>query len=273
MNIITTITTVPSAASVCHLHTEPAPFQNIFERYEKKYLLNLMQYKKLLAGAAGKIQADQYGLATIYSLYLDTDNYQLIRTSLEKPLYKEKLRLRSYGIPSQDSTVFLELKKKYRGIVYKRRIGLPYREAMTYLVYGEKPEQSGQIFQEIDWAMQTYRPAPKALIMCDRMAYFGIENPDLRLTFDFKLRFRSEEHYGKECCKKSSLDMTFGDNGEFLLDPMTVLLEIKIPGAMPQWLSSLLSQLSIFPVSFSKYGSCYKQFLNKNIQLGGITCA
>lgn len=234
--------------------------QAVFQRYEKKYLLTMQQHKALLDALQYDICMDHYGVHTICNLYLDTDDFQLIRTSIEKPIYKEKLRLRSYGVPDHTDTVFLELKKKYDGIVYKRRISLPLEEAMNYISYGIKPKKTNQIFKEIHWAMSTYEPSPKTFIAYDRSAYFGVENPNLRITFDQKIRYRY-----------TNVSLTKGDGGTFLLSPQQILMEIKIPGAMPLWLSHLLSDLQIYPTSFSKYGNCYKQYLQQ--QIGGFICA
>lgn len=244
-------------------------YQDVFERYEKKYLLDEGTCAAFMARLAGRMQQDAYGRYTISNLYLDTENYDLIRTSLEKPVYKEKLRLRSYGVPREpEDAVFLELKKKYRGVVYKRRISLPLQQAENYLLRGitpdtmlaqDAPPESVQIFQEIDWCMRLYRPRPRVYIAYDRIALFCAAQPDLRMTFDRNIRFR-----------QSQLHLQLGDEGESLLKPGFVLMELKIPGAIPLWLSKDLAELGIFPVSFSKYGMCYQQSL---CGTGGIVCA
>lgn len=239
--------------------------QGVFQRYEKKYLLNRQQLSGLKDCLRTKMTEDQYGLYSICNLYFDTEDYALIRASIEKPVYKEKIRLRSYGIPGRCDTVFLELKKKYQGVVYKRRISLTLQEAERYLRSGELPEHAGQIFREIDWAMRFYhRPEPKVFIGYDRTAYFGSEDSNLRITFDRDLRWRD-----------SQLDLTKGDWGGLILSPELTLMEIKIPGVMPLWLSNTLSELQIFAASFSKYGACYQQGILKKDRkaTGGIICA
>ena len=229
----------------------------VFQRYEKKYLLSSRQYLALLEKLAPYMELDVYGKHTICNIYYDTESYELIRTSIEKPSYKEKLRIRSYGVPNDDSNVFLELKKKVCGIVYKRRVCMNYEEAMCYLTYGTISIQS-QILKEIDWFLERYHPNQKTFIAYDRMAYVGKEDENLRITFDFDLRWRRDH-----------VDLAYGDEGERILSQDEVLMEIKIPEAMPLWLSNILNELLIFPVSFSKYGICYKEHLIDTIRMGG----
>ncbi len=228
-----------------------AQIQTTFKRYEKKYLLTPAQYSALSKVLKKNAVPDQYGLSTISSLYLDTDDYRLVRSSIEKPVYKEKIRLRSYGTPSADDPVFLELKKKYKGVVYKRRITLPLKEAEAYLNQGIAPTEAGQIFQEIDWAMKFYTPKPKALIAYDRLAMTGKEDPALRITLDHRIRWRNTE-----------MSLAEGSWGSEILPEGSVLMEVKIAGAMPLWLAHSLSEQNVFPVSFSKYGTCYCEYLS-----------
>lgn len=235
-------------------------YQNNFKRYEKKYILNKKQYALFIENTKPYITEDAYGLHTICNLYLDTENFQLIRTSIEKPVYKEKIRLRSYGVPHFNDNVFLELKKKYKGIVYKRRISLPLNEAMDYINFKKPPKNQCQIFKEIDWSMNLYNPTPKAFIAYDRTAFFGNDDSEFRVTFDNNIRFR-----------ETTLELSKGDYGNFILEPNLTLMELKISESMPLWLSYILSELKIFPVSFSKYGTCYKNYLCQ--QKGGIICA
>lgn len=231
--------------------------QNVFQRYEKKYLLKWEQYLALLTKIAPYMELDAYGKHTICNVYYDTESYELIRTSIEKPSYKEKLRIRSYGIAHENSNVFLELKKKVNGIVYKRRVCMNYQDVMNYLERNQ-PSETSQILKEIDWFMEWYHPTEKTFIAYDRMAYFGKEDEDLRMTFDFALRWR-----------KDQVDLCAGDHGEKILKDDEVLMEIKIPMAMPIWMSNVLNELKIYPISFSKYGICYKEHLFDQIRIGG----
>ena len=224
--------------------------QSTFQRFEKKYLLTQAQYAALLDGMSPYLQPDEYGHYTICNIYYDTDNYQLIRASLDKPVYKEKLRMRSYGVPSDGDNVFVELKKKFDGVVYKRRVVMEVSQAVDYLSGAARPHQEGQICHEIDWFLKSYRPRPQVFIAYDRSALAGIENGELRVTFDTNLRWRDKD-----------LDLRLGDAGQPILPQDRILMEIKIPGTAPVWLGHLLSRNGVFPTSFSKYGACYRQNL------------
>ena len=87
-------------------------FQTVFKQYELKYMLTLEEKEKILIAMLPYMQIDKYGRTTIRNIYFDTDNYRLIRRSIEKRAYKEKLRIRSYAQATTDSTVFVELKNK-----------------------------------------------------------------------------------------------------------------------------------------------------------------
>jgi hypothetical protein len=224
--------------------------QYTFARVEKKYFLTPAQKQQLLSLLDKYTEDDAFPRSTVYSLYYDTPTFELIRHSAGRPVYKEKLRLRSYDIPAEESPVFLEVKKKCQGVVYKRRIRLPLSEARGYLQQGVPPESGGQIFREIDWFVR-HQPQlrPVALVACDRLALVGCENHDLRITFDEHIRWREE-----------ALELA-EDAPMTPLCPGKVLMEIKIPGAAPLWLCHLLSQMQLYPVTFSKYGTCYRDTL------------
>ena len=223
--------------------------QSCFRRYEKKYLLTPEQYAAVKRGMASWMKPDEHPNYTICNIYFDTENYDLIRTSLEKPVYKEKLRLRSYGVPGSRDPAFVEIKKKYDGVVYKRRVTLQVMDAARWLS-GRRPGDGSQISREIDWFLQYYRPEPKVFLAYDREAYAAADGGELRLTFDTDIRVRSND-----------LDLRSGDHGLPLLETNQILMEIKIPGTAPMWLARLLSNNSIFPTSFSKYGTYYKEFV------------
>lgn len=227
--------------------------QMVFNRIEKKYLLTADSYERLRDALRSYMEEDEYGLHTICNIYYDTPDYHLIRRSIEKPVYKEKLRLRSYGIPREDSKVFLEIKKKYNKVVNKRRISLGLQEAYRYLEEGVRPEKDSQILREMDFFLERY-PLQKGLYLAyDRRALFGKEDPEFRLTFDTNIRCRWEE-----------MELERGDYGHFLLPAGCRLMESKVMGSTPLWFSSLLSSLHIYPASFSKYGYFYKEKLAEN---------
>lgn len=229
-------------------------YQSDFKRYEKKYLLSSQQYGQLKWLMSSQMEPDRFGTHTISNIYYDTDNYALIRASIEKPVYKEKLRVRSYGIPKKEDPVFVEIKKKFKGVVYKRRVQMPQGEAAEFLYRGATGLETSQIVKEIQWFQIRYHPEPKVMIAYERTAYFGKENSEIRITFDQNIRFRDYE-----------LDLCKGHYGQPLIESGQVLMEIKIPGVMPLWLSQILAQLAIYPTSFSKYGNCYKNHLNNII--------
>ena len=223
----------------------------VFKRTEIKYLLDSDQYRKLFSFLEGFARVDDYGLTRINNIYFDTPNFQMIRTSLDKPLYKEKLRLRTYG-PTKDSTnSFIEIKKKYDGIVYKRRISGEYKAAYDYLVNNKKPLDDSQISREIAGVLDMYdslRPAMR--ISYDRVAMAGIKDPEFRVTFDTNITWN-----------KDVLDLREDAGGVPILEEGQYMMEIKVANAMPIGLARKLSELRIFPTSFSKYGRGYQQMM------------
>lgn len=238
--------------------------QYTFKRIEKKYRLTAGQQEDLLRALAGRMCPDAYGLHTIGNLYFDTEDFQIIRASIQKPVYKEKLRLRSYGTPKEQSTVFMELKKKFKGVVYKRRVSMRLPSAMAFIEQGQTPllragTTDAQVLREIDWFQKTYRqPIPRAMIAYERIALFSETEPELRVTFDSNIRFRDTQ-----------LDLSRGTWGASLMGKDELLMEIKIPGVTPLWLSDILSSRGIFPTSYSKYGTAYADHILPKLCLEG----
>lgn len=228
----------------------------VFERHEKKYLITEEVYQSLLKRLKEYMHPDQFGLHTICSLYLDSDDFLLANRSMGKPDYKEKLRLRSYGLPQPDTTVYLELKKKLMGVTYKRRIPLTYAEAERYMLLGEATDERSQIMQEIDYFFRLYKPEPKILLFYERIALCGIEDEELRVTFDTNIRWRAHD-----------LSLSQGDAGELILPPGMRLMEIKIADSFPLWMSQLLSEFRIYPASFSKYCTAYTRLQKEMHQI------
>lgn len=221
----------------------------LFERKEKKYLLTEEKYIALCEKLKEHTTEDIYGQYTVCNTYFDTDDYSLIRKSLEAPYFKEKLRLRSYGIPKSEQLVFLEIKKKYKGVVYKRRIQIDYNSAVNYLQNGIIPKLSPKelsTFKEIDYFYKTNNLKPKVYLAYDRMALISNENKDFRITFDYNVRSRNKD-----------ADLSYGDYGDNLLSDGNRIMELKTTSAFPIWLVKILSELKIYPVSFSKYGRVY----------------
>lgn len=227
--------------------------QKVFNRYEKKYMLTRQQYEAIRQRMEPYMEKDQYGLHTIRNIYYDTEDDELIRTSLEKPKYKEKFRVRCYGEPNAESDYFLEIKKKYKGIVNKRRIVMKPQEAKAYLENGEKPREQSQIFREVDYVWNHYQLMPKVYLAYDRIALFGKEDAEFRVTFDQNIRSRDFD-----LLLEKDTDTTK------LLKDGYYLMEVKISNAMPLWFVKVLTELEIHSTSFSKYGNVYRRNLEKN---------
>ena len=225
----------------------------IFKRIEKKYILTREQHKTLFSIIKGRLSSDKFPKNTICNIYLDTSDFFMIRNSIEATAYKEKLRLRSYGTPDETGKVFLEIKKKYKGVVYKRREAMTLAEAMRYIDNGIKPFDS-QIMREIDYMMFFYnKPKPAIVLSYEREAYFASDDPSLRITFDTTPRFRTDD-----------LMLEHGSLGREILPLNNVLMEIKTNGAMPLWLAHALDECGILPTSFSKYGTAYRIMCRQN---------
>lgn len=224
----------------------------IFQRTEIKYVITDAQRTALLRRVGEHLRPDEFGRSTVQSAYFDTPDWRVIRASVERPFYKEKLRLRSYGTPGSESTVYLELKKKCGGTVYKRRQSMTLAQAKAYLSTGALPKDT-QIMREIDYSFRASGELRPAIVICsEREALYSADDKDVRLTFDDSLRFRTD---GTELEK--------GSAGSPLLPPGLCVMEIKVLCAMPLWLSGALAELAIYPTSFSKYGTAYQIIMRR----------
>ena len=230
--------------------------QTVFMRYELKYSLSPQQKQRVLEAMEDFMEPDRYGRTTIRNLYFDTDNYRLIRRSLDKPAYEEKLRLRSYGPAGPDSAVFVELKKKYEEVVYKRRVSLPQRQAMDWLLGQEKCPLDTQIAREVNYFLdfyQTLRPA--VFLSYERQAFFAKDGSDFRVTFDENI-----------LCRQESVSLEAPVYGTPILPEGKCLMEIKCSGGIPLWMTQVLSREKIFKSSFSKYGTAYQSLIYPQLQ-------
>ena len=234
--------------------------QMTFKRYELKYMLSGEQKELLLKAMEGHLQLDQYGHSTIRSIYFDTDSFRLVRRSIEKPLYKEKLRVRSYRRTGDETEVFVELKKKFESVVYKRRLALPHREAMDALKGGSPLPADSQIGREIEAFREFYGPTlgPVMLLTYEREAYFPVDGVDFRLTLDENILWRMED-----------MDLGADPWGSGVLDENQVLMELKTPGGIPLWMVRFLSENRIYQTSFSKYGAAFLQWQEEAAGAGG----
>ena len=233
----------------------------IFNRYENKYMLDTDTYEKLLARLSDYMEPDAYNKSgrayTICNVYYDTPDNHLIRTSLQKPSYKEKLRLRSYGAAEADTPVYLEIKKKYRGLVGKRRSAILTGDAERLIETGELPEiadyMNGQVLNEAAYLLSHKKLRPAVYLAYERMAWFGTGQHDLRISFDSNIVTRRDNLTLRAIKGRA--------RGEPLIGPNQRLMEIKVARNIPLWLSHLLAEYRIYPVSFSKYGREYQNRL------------
>lgn len=222
-------------------------YNKIFKRVEIKYILTDNEKNKLLKRIKPFIEKDEYYESTINNVYYDTPNNDLIVNSIEKPLFKEKVRIRSYGTPNNESKIFLEIKNKYKGVVGKRRVSLSLNEFYDF-INNRNYDESNQIMKEIVYHFDYYNLVPKMFIAYDRKSYKGKDDDSVRITIDTNLRSRND-----------NLRLEYGNQGKNYFDNPKSIVEIKILGSMPLWLSNILSELKIYPRSFSKYGSIYQK--------------
>lgn len=242
---------------------------DVFMRNEKKYVLSEKQYRALMRVIEKYMREDSFGKYCVQSLYYDTPDRELIINSISKPIFKEKLRLRRYSplsraaAPNKQSEVFMELKRKFNGVVYKRRAKMTLGEAERFIesgVYSGERENE-QIINELEYFVKFYSLEPAMFIACDRRAYHCPTDALLRMTLDANIRYRADDPCFLE-----------GTGGKMLLPPCQRLLEIKTGEAMPMWLVETLENEKIYPQTFSKYGNAYTKEL-MNDTLGGIICA
>ena len=225
-----------------------------FNRVEKKYIIDKKTYKAFINELSQYMYIDKYSKTTICNIYFDTDDYAIIRHSLDKPSYKEKLRVRSYGTPKIGEKVFVEIKKKFNGVVYKRRIRLPLDDFYHYFYNNKeltfKSNVDKQIFNEIDYFIKKYKVDKETYISYVREAYIFDKDPNFRVTFDTAITYRTDD-----------TKLESGSYGKRIMDD-NYIMEVKTLGAMPLWFVRLLSKYEIYPNSFSKYGEVYKKMIN-----------
>jgi len=232
-------------------------FQTVFKRYELKYMITFEQKEKILQVMAPYMELDRYGRTTIRNIYFDTDNYRLIRRSIEKPAYKEKLRIRSYSQATADSTVFVELKKKYEKVVYKRRLPLCERDAMAWVCREMTCPVNTQISREIDYFIDFYgKLNPSVFLSYEREAYCDKGGGNFRVTFDDTI-----------LCRQTDLSLCSEVYGTPILPDGRIMMELKCSGGIPLWMVDVLSRERIYKDSFSKYGTAYSTLIFPDIYL------
>lgn len=226
---------------------------DVFCRKEIKFLINDSQRKALEMEIAKHMVPDKFPHSSIRNIYYDTPDFRLIRRSLEHPVYKEKIRIRCYGSTEQE--VFLEMKKKYKGIVYKRRMTLPEGQAMAFMAgQGNLPDT--QIGRELTYFRDIYKQLrPQVFLSYERDSWYGEKDAGLRITMDNDIFYRVTE-----------LHLHGQLSGEAILPPGMSLMEVKAENAIPLWLTELLASLKISKTSFSKYGRAYERELRQKIE-------
>ncbi len=237
--------------------------QSTFKRYETKYLLTKEQYNHILDYISDYVIADAYGKSTIANVYFDTPNYLLIRRSLEKPIYKEKLRIRTYGLKDEHKDVFIEIKKKFKSVVYKRRTKINYQNNINLFTANKissshitaNESSNKQILGEISYFIDFYKDLrPSMYLQYDREAFYAKDDENLRITFDSNILYRN-------------YDFTFTSKsyGKNIISKDNILMEIKSSLAYPLWLVKVLSQEKVNKTSFSKYGIAYQKILQEEL--------
>ena len=227
--------------------------QAVFKRYEMKYMMTRKQQRVMLEAMLPYMKLDNFGHTQIRNIYFDTDNYRLVRHSIEKPSYKEKLRVRSYKKVKAQDKVFVELKKKYDDIVYKRRESISYDDLSAWLEKGSGTPFpiDTQIGHEIAYFFKYYQTIEaKVFLSYEREAFYALDGSDFRVTFDENILARRED-----------LSLSEGIWGERLIDENCVLMEIKTSGGIPLWMTKALAQERIYKTSFSKYGTAYQNMI------------
>jgi len=220
-----------------------------FRRYEKKYLLDENQYRQIKEYLSKYTKSDKFFKSKVNSIYYDTDTFELIRRSIEKPEYKEKLRIRTYSDINADDKVYVEFKKKLDGIVYKRRTKAIYKDVLNDIYTCEFKDK--QIGNEIRYALNYYdKLSPKVFISCQRASFVGIEDENLRITFDENLLYRMND-----------LSLSNSNNDKSITDK--VVMELKVAGSIPLWLSKILDDTKVYPRGFSKVGTAFLKRMEK----------
>ena len=224
-----------------------------FRRIEKKYIIDKKQFELIKKGIEKEMYLDPHGKSTICNLYLDTNDYSLIKHSLERPIYKDKVRIRSYNVANTKSDVYLEIKKKYDGIVSKRRIKAKLQDIYAYLnKKNEIPNSESQVSKELDYYFKYYDLHPTAYITYDREAYYAKNDNGFRITFDTNITARDYD-----------LALDKGIYGKKIFEQDKILMEIKTLGGIPMWYTKMMSEYEIRPGHFSKYGATYLQIIQE----------
>ena len=243
-------------------------YQKVFKRHELKFIVTKAQKAVILQEIKRYMIPDRFGRSTIRNIYFDTDDYILARHSIVKPDFKEKLRIRSYDRADRESTVFVELKRKFDHVVYKRRVAMPEAEAMKWMqganagtpgaARGSDQGTCTQMQREIEYFLSYYSDLrPMVFLSYNREAYrmkdtaeCSASDSDFRVTFDENI-----------LCRDYDISLASEIYGDMVLDEYKVLMELKCSGGIPRWMTKVLSEERIYKTAFSKYGTAYKQYI------------
>ena len=224
----------------------------IIDRMEQKYFVSFDKYKKLMDIIEDKLVKDKYFSERIYNIYFDNDEYEFMTKSLDKPLYKEKVRLRSYETADKNSYVFLEIKKKFQGHGNKRRVVINYNDAIDYINNKIIPDTNKQIMNELDYTFKKNNLKPKISLTYDRLSYAFKEDDSYRITFDTNIRYSNKK-----------IDLVDLDD-DYCLFNDGYIMEVKTLKGYPMWFIKALNELKLFPTSYSKVGEAYKELKERN---------
>lgn len=230
--------------------------KEVFNRNELKYIVKSNVQKDLVAALKPYMCMDEFGdeegFYSISNIYYDTHDYYFYQQNINRDVFRQKLRLRAYGKASLEDTVFLEIKKKYKGVVYKRRTLMKLKDAYRFLEPSVKLEDlknfdnsNPQILREIYFLKTFYKLEPKMVLSYDRQAFQGINDPEVRVTFDRSLRSRNYD-----------LRIEHGSYGANFVDNGMMLMEVKVGASVPLWLVRILNEFSCRRQRFSKYSAC-----------------
>lgn len=222
-----------------------------FKRIEKKFVIKQDQFNLLFSKLMEVMEYDSYCIKnkfyTIHNIYFDDSYNSIIRHSITKPYFKEKLRVRSYNeIISEDDKFFVEIKKKMNGTVYKRREVISLKDWSNFIC------DDNQVLKEVNHLIHYFKLVPKVYISYDRIALVGKNDSQFRITFDYNIRSRREH-----------LNLNSNSLDKYVVAKDMYIMEIKINQSMELWLSKLLSELNIYSSSFSKYAVEYTNFIRE----------
>jgi hypothetical protein len=251
LNLLITLVTRESASN---REERFSVSKQLFTRYELKYLITFDTYRTLADTLIPYMQYDPFGdkqgRYSIFSLYFDSPDRKIYYETMNRAAFRQKLRLRIYNSASIDDSAYFEVKQKFKNVVNKRRTAIQLSDAYRFI---EKradvsdlenySASNKQVLKEIRSFRDVYRLAPAVIVGYDRQAFHGIDDTDLRITFDYHLT-----------CRNDNYRLENGmHNGAYFVPPNLVVLEVKVKHSVPLWLTKLLSEFRCPLRSVSKF--------------------